>query len=167
MFEDNIASCRTRATPSVCCQSRNHVDNLLHRCVNTFFCKRSHWPLADSTRDNVLSHIRKVGVYVERKPMHCSALGRATSHLHSNCANLARLRCVWVEPDTWKLGLPTCVRYTQLRQRINDQLLEILNVCTSVCWPTRTMFWLQAQKRVANKLTRAVICNVSAPLHLH
>ena len=99
--------------------------------------------------------------------MHRSALGGTTSYLHSNCTYLARFRCVWVEPHTGKLGLSSGVRYTQLDERFNNHLFKVMNVRTSVCWPTRTMFWLQAQKRVANKLTRAVICNVSAPLHLH
>ena len=73
--------------------------------------------------------------------------------------DLARVRAVGVDPDAGVLGETTGTRETELRQRVDEQLLDAVHVIG------RAERVVDRQDRVPDELARTVVGDVAAALH--
>ena len=85
--------------PALRGESRHHVGNLTHRRLAALLAQRSHRPLRDAARNDVLAHVTQVGVDIQRKAVHRAPLRRAAGHSHTDCADFSRARRIGFEPD--------------------------------------------------------------------
>jgi hypothetical protein len=70
-------------------------------------------------------------------------------------------------PNARKLPHTPGIVHTKLRQRVNDQLLYVIYIGTSVSRAIDTVLRTQTQYGIANQLARTVIRDIATPLHLY
>ena len=130
------------------------VDDALDRHVDALLGERRHGSVADAARHDVLAHVRQIGGDVERETVHRAAAGQA----NADRRDLARVRPFGVDPHAGILGEATDAAQAELAQRIDEQLLDSVDVVG------RTERVVDRQDRIADELTRPVIRDVAAPL---